>query len=287
MKSEERSYTHASRILALILAAVMLLMVFPTFEASAVSIYDDHYVRAGLAYGSNSKSIAMYYGYSDVEAYLRVLYGNGASSESYREYTRVALVADKYYAEYSDSLDYTDEDIRNYESSKDDDGNTHYNDFTSLTYATYYLDYTKWTPSKDANGKPLTYTDEQKAEARESAKAAAELLAGKTYKDLDEFDKAIAGLEINKDLKTGITCTRNEDQLYTNVNSLFRDWLMDAERKEGDATVIEKSTGEGDKKVVSGYYVVRFGSVDENKFALKDVRHILIKFEGGKYNSTT
>ena len=58
MKSEERAYTHASRILALILAAVMLLMVFPTFEASAVSIYDDHYVRAGLAYGSNSKSIA-------------------------------------------------------------------------------------------------------------------------------------------------------------------------------------------------------------------------------------
>ena len=228
---------------------------------------------------------AMYYGYSDVDSYLRVLYGNGASSESYREYTRVALIAENYYTEYADSLDYSNEDIRNYESANN---NEKYNNFSSLTYATYYLAYTKWTPSKDASGNTVTYTDEQKNEARAEAKKAAEMLAGGSYADLDAFDAAIKALEINKDATTGITCSRNEDILYTSIsNADFQKWLTEEGRKEGDMTVIENSTGEGDSKVINGYYVIRFGSINENKFALKNVHHILIGFEGGKYNSTT
>ncbi len=227
---------------------------------------------------------AMYYGYKDVDAYLTGIYGNGADEESFREYTTINQIADSYYTKYADSLDYSNEDIRNYEAANN---NEKYNDFTSLTYATYYLAYSKWTPSKDADGNALSYTDAQKDEARAEAKKAAEALAAGTYADLDAFDKAIAALEINKDQKTGITCSRNEDQLFTSVNELFRDWLINKDRKDGDMTVIEYATGEGDSKVINGYYVVRFGSVNENKFALKDVRHILVSFEGGKYNSTT
>ncbi len=227
---------------------------------------------------------AMYYGYKDVDAYLTGIYGNGADEESFREYTTINQIADSYYTKYADSLDYSNEDIRNYESANN---NEKYNDFTSLTYATYYLAYSKWTPAKDADGNALSYTDAQKNEARAEAKKAAEALAAGTYADLDAFDKAIAALEINKDQKTGIICSRNEDQLFTSTNELFQDWLISKDRKEGDMTVIEYSTGEGDSKVINGYYVVRFGSVNENKFALKDVRHILVSFEGGKYNSTT
>ena len=58
MSSEGRSYIYASRALALILVLVMFLTFFPQMEASATSVYDDHYVRAALAYGSNSKSVA-------------------------------------------------------------------------------------------------------------------------------------------------------------------------------------------------------------------------------------
>ncbi len=227
---------------------------------------------------------AMYYGYSDVDAYLTAIYGNGADAESYREYTTINQIADSYYTAHAESLDYSNEDIRNYESAND---NEKYNDFSSLTYATYYLAYTKWTPSKDADGNALTYTDEQKDAARADAKKAAEALAAGTYEDLDAFDKAIAALEINKDQTTGITCTRNEDLMYTSVNSLFQEWLTSEDRKEGDLTVIEYSSGSDDSKVINGYYVVRFGSLNENKFALKDVRHILVSFEGGTYNSTT
>lgn len=225
------------------------------------------------------------YGYENADAYLKAVYGNGCGVESYRNYKTVAAIARGYYKEYSDSLDYSDEDIRNYESK---DKGEHYHDFSSVTYATYYMAYTKWTPSKDADGKELTYTDEQKDEARAKAKAAAEALAAGSYEDLDAFDKAIAAMEVNKGATTGIVCTRQEDLLSTKVtNEDILEWLLEDGRKEGDMTVIAYETGSGDTKVVNGYYVVRFGELNENKFQLKDVRHILIAPEGGKYNSST
>lgn len=240
---------------------------------------------------TNMEFYAMYYGYNDVKAYLQGVYGNGADVESYREYQRVNLIADRYYAEYADTLDYTDEQIREYEAGKDgegEDAKDRFHNFSSVTYSYYYLPYTKWAPEKDSDGKKIEYTADQLKEAREKAKAAAEALAAGKFEDLDAFDKAIGELEINKDEKTKPTATRYDDQLVTKVNNQdFRDWLIGKGLKEGDLTVIENATGEGDKKEVKGYYVVRFGSIDENRFNLKDVRHILIQFEGGKYNSTT
>ena len=240
---------------------------------------------------TNMEFYAMYYGYADVENYLQGIYGNGAEVESYKEYQRINLIADRYYTEYAETLDYTDEQIREYEAGKDgegEDAKDRFHNFSSVNYAYYYVDYTKWTPEKDDKGNKIEYTADQLKEAREKAKAAADALAAGEYKDLDAFDAAIKAMEINKDQKTGITCSRFEDLLVTSVsNAGVRDWLISKDLKEGDMTVIENSTGEGDKKEVKGYYVVRFGSLDENRFNLKDVRHILIKFEGGKYNSTT
>lgn len=237
---------------------------------------------------SELQKLALYatlYGYSDADAFLRATYGNGADIESYREYATINQIAQSYYNEYADSLDYTDEEIRNYESANNKEK---YNNFTSLTYATYYMAYTLWAPTKDADGNTIDYTEAQLNDARNSAKAAAESLAAGSYADLDAFDKAIAALEINKDKTSGITCTRNEDTIYTSVNKLFQEWLVDAERKEGDMTVIPRTTTDDDDvETVVGYYVVRFGSLNENKFATKNVRHILIGFEGGSYNSST
>lgn len=240
---------------------------------------------------TNMEFYAMYYGYADVANYLQGIYGNGAEVESYKEYQRINLIADRYYAEYADTLDYTDEQIREYEAGKDGEGENakdRFHNFSSVTYSYYYLPYGNWAPTKDADGKTITYTEEQLNDARAKAKAAAEALAAGEYKDLDAFDTAIKAMEINKDKTSGNTATRFEDQLTTDVsNTSIRDWLISKGLKEGDMTVIENTTGEGDNKKVQGYYVVRFGSVDENRFNLKDVRHILIKFEGGKYNSTT
>lgn len=240
---------------------------------------------------TNMEFYAMYYGYGDVKSYLQGIYGNGSEVESYKEYQRINLIADRYYAEYAETLDYNDEQIREYEAGKDgegEDAKDRFHNFSSVTYSYYYVACNKWTPEKDDKGNKIEYTADQLKEAREKAKAAAEALAADKFEDLAAFDKAIGEMEINKDEKTKPTASRFEDQLVPQVShNDVREWLISKDLKEGDLTVIENSTGEGDKKEVKGYYVVRFGSLDENRFNLKDVRHILIKFEGGKYNSTT
>ena len=240
---------------------------------------------------TNMEFYAMYYGYGDVKSYLQGIYGNGSEVESYKEYQRINLIADRYYAEYAETLDYNDEQIREYEAGKDGEGENakdRFHNFSSVTYSYYYVACNKWTPEKDDKGNKIEYTADQLKEAREKAKAAAEALAADKFEDLAAFDKAIGEMEINKDEKTKPTASRFEDQLVPQVShNDVREWLISKDLKEGDLTVIENSTGEGDKKEVKGYYVVRFGSLDENRFNLKDVRHILIKFEGGKYNSTT
>ena len=240
---------------------------------------------------TNMEFYAMYYGYGDVKSYLQGIYGNGSEVESYKEYQRINLIADRYYAEYAETLDYNDEQIREYEAGKDgegEDAKDRFHNFSSVTYSYYYVACNKWAPEKDDKGNKIEYTADQLKEAREKAKAAAEALAAGKFEDLAAFDKAIGEMEINKNEKTKPTASRFEDQLVPQVShNDVREWLISKDLKEGDLTVIENSTGEGDKKEVKGYYVVRFGSLDENRFNLKDVRHILIKFEGGKYNSTT
>ena len=107
------------------------------------------------------------------------------------------------------------------------------------------------------------------------------------------------------------TSTKQDDIKYGSINTLFQDWIIgklvsdkdedktesedkDEDKKdkfetrnEGDMTVIEYTTGTGDNKTLKGYYVVRYESCNDNAFALANIRHILVKFQGGKTNSTT
>ena len=88
------------------------------------------------------------------------------------------------------------------------------------------------------------------------------------------------------------TATEVDDALYTSISSIMQEWLSSLDRVKGDITAIPyetTSTGEDGKEVktLKGYYVVMYLDTNDNIFALANVRHILIKFEGGKYNSST
>ena len=53
-------------------------------------------------------------------------------------------------------------------------------------------------------------------------------------------------------------------------------------------TVIANTVTDSEgKETVNGYYVVYFLDSDDNQIALADVRHILVKPEGGSYDSST
>ena len=97
--------------------------------------------------------------------------------------------------------------------------------------------------------------------------------------------------EEDKDTTTYSKATEDTDKLYTSINSLLQEWIRNTERKEGDITFIKnstKSTVDGkETETLNGYYVVLYKSVNDNKFALANVRHILIAFEGGTTDKTT
>ena len=240
---------------------------------------------------------AAYYGYDTLDAYLRASYGTGANEESYRNYRTVSAMANSYLSAYAESLNYTAQDLLDFQAKAP-------YEYNSYTYATYYLNVTSFreggTTTKDENGKETTtYSDEEKAAAVKAAEEMANQLASGEYETLLQFDEAIKALSINAENKNAAS-TQYNDVLYASVSTLFRDWLIGkvegegenaeptfVERKEGEITVIANKSGSGENEVINGYYVVRFGGMTDNAFAMKDVRHVLIKFENGTTNSTT
>ncbi len=221
-------------------------------------------------------------GYPSMDSYLKAMYGNGASTESYREYLELRALAGAYYNEYSASLTYTDADLR--EAEKEN-----FNAYSSYTYNYKYLpvsDYLEGGTADENNA--VTYSEEEKAAAREKAEQQANSLVGENVTSVNIFDKLVGLLE---GAEAGETSTAVENQLYTSVTAAIRDWVTSADRVEGDTTVIANtstSTVDGKEvETVNGYYAVYFISGTDNNYPLANVRHILVKPEGGTYNSTT
>lgn len=227
---------------------------------------------------------ATMYGYADGEAYLKAIYGNGATEKGYKEYTMNYALANSYYAAYAESLTYEDADLRAREAED-------FNAYSSYSYNSYYLPTSRFqeggTTAEDGT---TTYSDEEKAAAAEAVKAAAESILAQEITTVKDLDAAIAALPVNAD--TTAASTEYEDTLYTSVNSNFADWVSSPDRKEGDLAIFpynSTSTAEDgtETTTLNGYYVVLFRGSTDNSFALKNARHILVAFEGGTADETT
>ncbi len=219
---------------------------------------------------------ATYGGFKSANKYLQAIYGHGANVESYNKYSEVTAVASAYYNAYKESLTYNDAAIREHEKDKFDN----YSSFSYAVYAVNVSDYlTGGTKNEDGN---TTYTDAEKEAAQKKAEEIANQLQAAA--GLDELDQAIAALEINKD-KT-VSSTKNDLIKYTELSASYKTWLADKEREAGDITVIpnESTTKDADgneTKTVNGYYVLAFRERNDNLRPLANVRHNLVKFEGG------
>ena len=231
---------------------------------------------SALTYASVYASL---YGYSDTDSYLKAMYGNGATEDSYHNYVEKSLLADSYYTAYQESLTYTDADLRAAEAEN-------FSAYSSFTYNYYYLAASRFlkggTTSED--GTTVTYTDEERAAAIEAAEESAKSLIDEKVTSADTLDMAVGGLEVNAD--TSATSTRCEDTLYNSVGSTIREWVTDESRVAGDKTYIASTTTSTNEDgtettTVNGYYVVLFESSNDNNYAMKNVRHILAAFEGG------
>lgn len=224
---------------------------------------------------NNIEIYAQMSGYTDVDLYLRNSfgYGYGTELESYSEYLTRGTIADAFKAAHLEGLSYKDEQIR--EQDKKDP--VKYNSYTYTSLQMYYQDFLEGG-EKDKDGN-VTYTDAERETARKAMKEAAEKLAkAKDAKDLEKIAD-----EIKKDK---FTVTKYTAQLYTSLDAPLNEWLADSDRKEGDIAALP-ITAEDNKDQVNAYRVAIFHDCIENKEAMSDVRHLLVKFEGGKKDETT
>lgn len=234
---------------------------------------------------SNMKAYALLYGYENTETYLKAMYGAGATEESFRKYMETNQLAQSYYNAYSIGLTYDDAALR----AKDAEDPTAYN---AYSYNYYNLSTSKFlTGGTEAEDGSITHSDEERAAAVKAAEDAAKALVAEEIESVADLDAAIAAMEINANVENA-SSTSVEDASKDSVLSIVRDWVTDPARKAGDVTYIENaSTSTADDgtetKTVNGYYVVMFTGLNDNTFALKNVRHILVAFEGGSYDSNT
>ena len=224
---------------------------------------------------------AMYSGAASTNKYLQAIYGYGADVASYKEYSEITTIATAYYNKYSDSLSYNDAAIREHEKDK-------YNNYSSFSYAVYHVSANEYLEGGNtADDGTVTYTDAQKDAAVKAAEKVANELAAST--NITELDKAISLLEVNAK-KDNVASTKYDDVMYSSVTAALQEWLANSERKADDITVIPNETttkdAEGkETKTVNGYYVVHFTSRNDNLRPLANVRHLLVKFEGGTTDS--
>lgn len=230
---------------------------------------------------SNMSLYAKLYGYSDVDTFLKAQYGHGATEETYRAYSELSALASAYQTHYSESLTYSDEDLRAADSEN----------YNAYTYNTYYLAVSRFleggTTAEDGT---TTYTDEERAAAVAAAEEAAKSLTGEEIATLADLDAAIAALPVNAD--TTASSSAHADTLSSAISGAYADWVKDDARKEGDTTYVAStstSTGEDGSETTTtdGYYVIYYIGSNDNTFPLKNVRHILVSFEGGTTDSNT
>ena len=224
---------------------------------------------------STMQMYASLYGYPNTDSYLKAMYGKGATEETLRNYFEMNYLASYYQEHYQNSLTYTDEQLREREAEN-------YNNYSSFSYNYYYLNANSFVEGESSD----EHTEEELAAAVTAAEAAAKALTD-GISTVDAFNKAIAELGVNAG-NAGTVSTVAEDVRLTNINSAYADWVADDARKAGDMTYVANSTTDAEgNETINGYYVVLFNGRNDNTFALRNVRHILVAFEGGTTDSTT
>jgi hypothetical protein len=233
---------------------------------------------------SNFSLYASVYGYADADAYVKAMYGKGATVEGMRKYVEMSLLTDSYRNAHQDALTFTDEELRAAEAEN-------FHKYSSFTYNYYYLPASRFLEGGTANEDgSTTYSPEEEAASVVAAKEAAESIKNSGITSVEDLDAAVAALPINAESTTAKS-TGYTDYAYSAIDKDLAEWLTDSNRKAGDVEVIANlSTSTADDGTETtetlGYFVALFHSANDNSFALKNVRHILVSFEGGTTDET-
>ena len=231
---------------------------------------------------------ALQRGYTNTEDYLKALYGNGASEESFRTYLEVIAVSNHHMEDIFNSFTYEAADLDAYNAE-------HFEEFTSYSYRTFTVYPSNFLLCTAKEGEENhVHSDAENAQALNDAKAAAEAILAAAPTDTESFNEAIKALEAYAESTS--TCSVVDDLLFSEItNEKMASWLKEEGRKAGDMTIITNettSTDDSGKETtkVGSYTVVLMMGRNENNMELVNVRHILKSYEGGttdSYGTTT
>ena len=177
-------------------------------------------------------------GFSGINSYLAGNYGKGMNKNMYRKCMERSYIASYYYTEVYDSFEYSDEELRSYYAENKDD-------FDRITFYSRFFDGSAVEDDEETEEDETVTKEEAMAAAKENAEAYADGIVYEKFKVYSE----------------PVTSYGN------NIDSVYAGWLKEADRQEGDYTIVETE---------DGYYVVCFVSRDDNDYDTVNVRHILI-----------
>ena len=213
---------------------------------------------------TNIQETADSYGYS-LSKYISLAFGTGIRKSDVEAYRAKRALASTYYDSLLEGFGITDADIdAYYEENKDS--------YDVADYYAYEVKYETFTydASSTEEGAP---TSEEDAQAKTTAsKKAAEKTANAIFAALSadgsNFDEAVLANIDNSD--EGFETALYENSKISGLSGASGDWLKDAGRKNGDATLVEDE----DNKC---YTVCLFLDRHVSEDYTVAIRHILFK----------
>ena len=214
-------------------------------------------VEAELETIDNTLESYLAYGYNfNRKTYLQQLYGSTMTERTFRSCMERSELASEYYnVGFMDMANYSEAELEAfYQENKD-----------VMDTVVYYFRHFDATleEATDAEGNTITPSDEKQAEALEQALADANAEAEKVQGNLD-------AVVDNEDYTIQVQMPQPGDFHY--------DWIMDADRQQGDSKVFE---------ITNGYYVVVFDERYRDETPTVNVRHILVEAKNADDPATT
>ncbi|MBR4549217.1 MAG: peptidylprolyl isomerase [Oscillospiraceae bacterium] len=194
-------------------------------------------------------------GYASADNLLAANYGNGVTTSVVRQAYLDSALASKVYSEIYNGLSYTADELEaEYQS---------YNGEQDLFGFMFYYIAAVVEEGEEAP------SDVAKVEAHADADAVYMAYADGT--DIEDVEERFA-VAVDSQFE-GQTPTTRSGVAGSSLSAVYKEWLMDTERKAGDAAVFDDE---------SGSWVVVFLSRDDNHYATANIRHILVKAEASE-----
>lgn len=183
--------------------------------------------------------------YDTADHYIESLYGDGANVELYREFLTQTALANKAYNSYSDSLSFTEEELKEHYSTLG------YSDDTDNDYNMVSMRHILIMAEADEDG---NYSDEAIAAAHDKAEEIYE-----EWKAGEATEDSFAELadKYSEDSGSNTTGGLYEDIYQGEMVTGINDWLF-GERKPGDTEIIDNNGS------YVGTHIVYFVSEGQN-----------------------